>query len=257
MASSIIGGLTSDSTGYTIYAFDPDSDKLSDLNSRYGVIPCRNNVELVQTADIVILSVKPQVMQTILSELAADYAQPRPLIISIAAGIRCHQILKWLDCDSAPCIRVMPNTPALVGEGASGLFAMNASEKQKQIAERIMNAVGISVWVDDEALIDSVTGVSGSGPAYFFYLMEAIYNAAVKNGLDESIANQLTLQTALGAAELARSSEVDFSTLRKQVTSPGGTTQAAINSLKDHNFGELVENAVNQAVIRSNELSKD
>ena len=255
MASSIIGGLTSDSTDYTIYAFDPDSDKLATLNTKFGVIPCADNETLLESVDVVILSVKPQVMQNILCSLSEVYKQSKPVIISIAAGIRCKQILNWLECDSATCIRVMPNTPALVQTGASGLFALNASPKQKQLAQNIMNAVGITVWLDDESLIDTVTGVSGSGPAYFFYLMEAIYNAGIQNGLDESVAKKLTLQTALGAAKLALDSDVDFATLRERVTSPGGTTQAAIDTLKDHNFKELVEKAVTQAVIRSKELS--
>jgi len=257
MASSIIGGLISNSAQYTIYASDPDSEKLSNLNTKYGVLPCASNDELVNNVDVVVLSVKPQVMQDILSSLKQAYSKTRPVIISIAAGIRCQQILNWLESDSAPCIRVMPNTPALVQTGASGLFALNTSLPQKKLAENIMNAVGLTVWLDDESLIDSVTAVSGSGPAYFFYLMEAIYNAAIKNGLCETVANKLTLQTALGAAKLAMNSEVDFKTLRQRVTSPGGTTEAAINKLKEHNFSELVENAVTQAVIRSKELSRD
>ena len=257
MATSIIGGLVNDSSEHTIYAFDPDSEKLSTLNTEFGVKPCASNDVLIENVDVVILSVKPQVMQNILVSLANVYNQSRPVIISIAAGIRCNQIIKWLECDSAACIRVMPNTPALVQTGASGLFAVNASSEQKQMAENIMKAVGITVWVDDESLIDSVTAVSGSGPAYFFYLMEAIYNAGIKNGLTKSVAKELTLQTALGAAKLAQNSDVDFETLRARVTSPGGTTEAAINTLKEHNFSELVESAVTQAVIRSNELSKD
>lgn len=257
MASSIIGGLVSDNGQYTVYASDPDTEKLSNLNTKFGVLPCASNEELMRRVDVVILSVKPQVMQAMLSSLVQAYSQSRPVIISIAAGIRCHQILKWLGSDSAACIRVMPNTPALVQTGASGLFALNSSLPQKKLAENIMNAVGITVWLEDEALIDSVTAVSGSGPAYFFYLMESIYNAAIKNGLNKTVAKELTLQTALGAAKLALSSDVDFKTLRQRVTSPGGTTEAAINKLKENNFSELVENAVTQAVIRSKELSRD
>ncbi len=257
MAASIIGGLTGDSEEYTVYAYDPDTEKLSGLNREFGVQPCASNAELLEKVDAVVLSVKPQVMQAILTSLKDVYSQYTPVIISIAAGIRCNQILNWLDCDGAPCIRVMPNTPALVRTGASGLFALNASLAQKKMAESIMHAVGITVWLEDESLIDSVTAVSGSGPAYFFYLMEAIYDAAIKNGLSESVANTLTLQTALGSAKLALNSDVDFKTLRQRVTSPGGTTEAAINKLKQHNFSELVENAVTQAVNRSKELSRD
>ena len=255
MARSIIGGLTSGSTQYNIYAADPAVEKLASLKEEFGVIACTGNEELLQQSDVVVLSVKPQVMPGMLCALSDAYNQSNPLIISIAAGVRCNQILNWLNSQSAPCIRVMPNTPALIKTGASGLFALNATDEQKQLAENIMNAVGITVWLNDENLIDTVTAVSGSGPAYFFYLMEAIYNSAVKNGLDESVAKKLTLQTALGAAKLACASDVEFKALREQVTSPGGTTQAAINTLKDNNFNELVDNAVTQAAIRSKELS--
>lgn len=257
MASSIIGGLTCASEKYAIYASDPDTAKLSKLSDDLGFIPCASNEELVRNVEIVVLSVKPQVMQDVLGSIKQVYSQSRPVLISIAAGIRCHQILRWLESGSAPCVRVMPNTPALVKAGASGLFALNTTAEQNKTAEDIMRAVGMTVWLEDEALIDTVTAVSGSGPAYFFYMMEAIYNAAVKNGLDGPVANRLTVQTALGAAKLALSSDVDFKTLRQQVTSPGGTTEAAINKLKAHDFSELVENAVMQAVMRSQELSKD
>lgn len=255
MAGSIIGGLCANDSGHAIFVSDPDSGKLNQLETEFGVIPCANNADLMEQVDVVILSVKPQVMKEVLTSLRSAYGRRKPVMISIAAGIRCHQILDWLNCSSAPCIRVMPNTPALVRTGASGLFAVNASLAQQQAAQSIMEAVGITVWLEDESLIDAVTGVSGSGPAYFFYLMEAVYNAGIKNGLSEAVARDLTLQTALGSAKLALDSDVDFKTLRQRVTSPGGTTEAAIQSLQSHNFSDLIENAVNRAVMRSDELS--
>ncbi len=255
MATSIIGGLVGDSS-YEIYVSDPDQSKLAQLEAKFGARPCDSNIALIKRVDVVVLAVKPQVMQQIVEPLKDGYHLTRPLIISIVAGTRTEQILTWLNAPDAACVRVMPNTPALVQCGASGLFATNATNVQQQLAESIMQAVGITVWLDNEELIDSVTAVSGSGPAYFFYLMESIYNSALKNGLDSSAARKLTLQTALGAAQLAISSDNDFATLRNQVTSPGGTTEAAINVLQKHEFAALVDRAVTQAAIRSKELAK-
>ena len=256
MATSIIGGLASDSDRYLIYAHDPDDNKLALLETDYAVQACHSNNQLLENVDVVVLSIKPQMMETVLNPLSDAYDKNKPLIVSIAAGIKSEQILSWLKSDQAACIRVMPNTPALVQTGASGLFAVNCDEQQKQLAENIMNAVGISLWLDDEALIDTVTAVSGSGPAYFFYLMEALYDSAINNGLNSKQANLLTLQTALGSAILAANSDVDFKTLRQRVTSPGGTTEAAINVFKSNEFSSLVDSAVTRAAVRSKELSK-
>lgn len=256
MAGSIIGGLADDNA-YNIFVADPDTDKLSALQDNFGAQPCQSNEQLVCQCDAVVVATKPQVMQKILKPLSDSYAIKKPLVISIAAGVTSTQILKWLNDPTAACIRVMPNTPALVQTGASGLFAVNADKQQKIIAEKIMNAVGITVWLEDEALIDSVTAVSGSGPAYFFYLMESIYSSGIKNGLGESDARKLTLQTALGAAKLAANSEIDFATLRQQVTSPGGTTEAAINVLEQYDFKNLIDKAVTRAAIRSKELAQE
>jgi len=191
MARSIVGGLADDNT-YRIHVSDPDSHKLLELKAEFGIEICESNEQLMSLCEVVVFSTKPQVMQQIIEPLANFYAQNTPLIISIAAGITSGQILNWLEQPSAACIRVMPNTPALVQSGASGLFAVNADQRQKSYAEKIMNAVGISVWLNEESLIDSVTAVSGSGPAYFFYLMESIYDSAIKNGLDNDVARELT-----------------------------------------------------------------
>ena len=256
MAGSIIGGLANDNN-YVIFVSDPDSDKTSALQAKFGTQPCESNEQLVSQCDAIVIATKPQVMQQILEPLSKSYALSKPLIISIAAGITSAQILKWLSDSTAACVRVMPNTPALVQTAASGLFAVNANQQQKEIAEKIMNAVGISIWLDDEALIDSVTAVSGSGPAYFFYLMESIYSSAINNGLKDSDAKLLTLQTALGAAKLAANSEIDFASLRQQVTSPNGTTEAALNVLKENDFKSLIDKAVTRAAVRSKELAQE
>lgn len=257
MARSIIGGLVKKIGGHEIHVSDPDANKLEQLKAEFGIQAHDSNNELVAGVDVVVLAVKPQVMERILRPLASSYKQSNPLIISIAAGVLSGQILEWLECENAPCIRVMPNTPALVQTGASGLYAVNANAQQRQIAEDIMNGVGISVWLNEETQIDAVTGISGSGPAYFFYLMEGIYKAGMENGLDQQVARELTMQTALGAAKLACASEDDFETLRRQVTSPGGTTERAINIFSDGGFLALIEQAVSGAVQRSRELSEE
>ncbi len=256
MARSIIGGLADDNA-YQMYVADPDANKLTKLESEFGIRLCESNEQLMGQCDVVVIATKPQVMQQVIKPLSKIYTLRKPLIVSIAAGITSRQILKWLGAPSAACVRVMPNTPALVQSGASGLFATNASKEQKDIAESIMKAVGITVWLDNEALIDTVTAVSASGPAYFFYLMESIYSSALKNGLEEAVARKLTLQTALGAAKLAANSDLEFATLRQQVTSPGGTTEAALNVLKQNDFKNLLDQAITRATQRSKELAQE
>jgi pyrroline-5-carboxylate reductase len=196
-------------------------------------------------------------MEEICEQLAASSPDRYPLIVSIAAGITTSHLQSWLGGDTA-IVRCMPNTPALVGKGASGLFANKfVSDDQKQLAEQIMSAVGLSVWVDTEADIDTVTALSGSGPAYFFLFMEAMQNAAKEMGISNELARQLTYQTALGAAELALNSTDDIAVLRRNVTSPGGTTEQAINKFEDGGLRELVTSALQAARDRSIELADE
>ena len=186
-----------------------------------------------------------------------DKSATSPLIVSIAAGITTGLLQNWLGCQHA-IVRCMPNTPALIGEGISGLFAnANVSGRQKELAEMLMRAVGTCIWVDDESDIDTVTAVSGSGPAYFFLFIEAMRDTAREMGLSDETANALVYQTAAGAAELAISSEEDISELRRKVTSPGGTTERALNMFEEGKLKELVERALQAARDRSIELANE
>lgn len=260
MASAIMGGLIEN--GYNpknIWACDPSQEKLSDLADTMGIQTTTNNIEAVSQADTIILAVKPQIMEVVLTPLQDAIYDKQPLIISVAAGINLHSLATWAGNGKSPAVvRCMPNTPALVGQGASGLFANEqVSEEQKQTAESILNAVGISVWVQNESELDAVTAVSGSGPAYYFLFMEAMIEAGQKLGLSEETAKALTLKTALGAATMASSSDVAPAQLRKNVTSPNGTTEQAIKSFQANNLENVVEQALTAANDRSVELSDE
>ena len=230
MATSIIGGLVA--KGFqrkSIIASDPNADQLARLKSAIPVVKTTSdNQAAIAQASIVVLAVKPQAMQAVVSDLAETLRQTRPLVISIAAGIDCASLTRWLGDDLA-IVRCMPNTPALVECGASALFASpTVDADQRKQAEQLMRAVGIALWVEQEAELDAVTAVSGSGPAYYFLVMEAMQAAGEQLGLSPSVARQLTLQTALGAAQMAIGSDVDAAELRRRVSSPGGTTEQAI-----------------------------
>ena len=203
---------------------------------------------------MVVLAVKPQAMHAMISEL--QLGKHIPLFLSIAAGLRTDAICHWFGRD-IPLVRAMPNTPALVRAGATGLFANSAvTESQREIAETIMRAVGITLWLDSEAQLDAVTAVSGSGPAYFFYLMEAMELAGQQLGLPAETARLLTIQTAFGAAKLALEVEEEPRVLRERVTSPGGTTEQAIQHLQKNKTGEVLVTAVKAARDRSEELAQ-
>ncbi|KAF9149741.1 hypothetical protein BG015_008437 [Linnemannia schmuckeri] len=229
-------------------------------------------------AEVVILAVKPQVLRGVVSDLGKTLHQRKPLVISIAAGIETSAIARFMaegassesgseataaapvqvqDKDLPPVIRVMPNTPALVNEGATGLYATpDTTPSQRLVAESLLGAVSKQVsWVDQESLIDTVTGISGSGPAYFFLMMEAMEDAAVKLGMDRETAKELTIQTCLGAAKMAQSSSDDLKTLRVKVTSPQGTTDAAIKTFERGGFRDLVAESVKAADSRSKSLA--
>jgi pyrroline-5-carboxylate reductase len=215
-----------------------------------------NNADAISDASVVVLAVKPQLLQQVCNELSAHLVGKSRLIVSIAAGIRCNTLSKWLNSE-LPIVRCMPNTPAMLQVGATGLFATsNVSSEQRDQAERILRAVGITLWVDSESDIDSVTAVSGSGPAYYFLVMEAMQAAAEKLGLPEDTAKLLTLQTALGAARMALESQDDPATLRQKVTSPGGTTEQAILSFEENGLRDLFEKAMSAARDRSISLSE-
>jgi pyrroline-5-carboxylate reductase len=195
-------------------------------------------------------------LQEVVVPLGDLVAQHQPLLVSVAAGVTAPSIERWVGGHPA-LVRVMPNTPALVGAGMSALYAnANVGDDQRKLAETIMSAVGKTVWVEDESLMNTVTAVSGSGPAYFFYVMQAIKDAAVAEGLDTDTAGLLVLETALGAARLAVKSAEDPSTLQKRVTSPGGTTEAAVNVLDSFRVNDAFRKAVSAARSRGGELAK-
>ena len=258
MASALIGGLVKQGfAADRIVATDPLPAALDKLKNVAPVRTTADNLEAVANADMIVLAVKPQVMKQVLQPLADIVQQRKPLIISIAAGIEITSIARWLGGD-LPIVRCMPNTPALVQLGATGLFAnAQVNTEQKKLADSILRAVGIALWVDSEAQLDAVTAVSGSGPAYFFLVMEAMRDAGVKLGLSPNVAEQLTLQTALGAARMAVDSDVDVVELRRRVTSPNGTTERAIASFESDNLRVLFERALDACDARSRELAKD
>jgi len=256
MASSIIGGLmTSGRSDHHICVSDPSFEQRESLQSRFNIDCFENNEDCVMEADTVVFATKPQMLRQAVQSVGKKLAEKRPLVISIAAGIISSDILRWLGT-ALPLIRVMPNTPALINRGVSGFYANHlCTEAQKTSAETIMQAVGKVVWVDSEKDIDTVTGISGSGPAYFFKLMEIMIDCAVNHGLDPQRAGTLVLETAAGAAELANRSEFSPAELRKQVTSPGGTTQAAISTMESMGIDATVSEGIIAAIHRSRELS--
>jgi len=231
-------------------------DKIRALQQRFGIGSAAGSVAVVETSDIVVLAVKPQQIRALAQEIAPAVQRRRPLVVSIAAGIREADLERWLG-DPVPIVRTMPNTPALVQTGATGLHANpHVDETQRDWAESLMRAVGITIWVDREELLDAVTAVSGSGPAYFFLLMEAMEKAGTELGLGRADARLLVEQTALGAAKLAMEADAGPEELRHRVTSPGGTTEKAIEVFSRGEFTELVRKALKAAYERAQSLSQ-
>jgi len=256
MARSLIGGLSDHYRPDSICVADPVPEIRTALEQDFSVRTGENNETALAGASCVVLAIKPQLMKEILVPLAEPIAKARPLLVSIAAGIRVDSMIHWLN-GYDNIVRVMPNTPALVKLGASGLFATaRVSDDDRNTAESIMAAVGTTAWVENEQLIDVVTALSGSGPAYFFYMLEAMTAKAVELGLSADTARDLALQTAIGAAELARQSPETFETLRRNVTSPGGTTEAAIESMEARGGRDVIATAVEAAARRSEELAE-
>jgi len=254
MARSIIGGLRADETlNLELHVFDPSVETLKSLEQEFNTHSADSNQAMLDNCDVIVLAVKPQAMQSVLTEL--DASNSSTLFISIAAGLTIRTLSKWLGSEVA-LIRTMPNTPALVQCGATGLYANNAvSSDHRDLADIIIKSTGIGLWVDSEDLLDAVTALSGSGPAYYFLVMEAMQAAAEKLGLSTETARELTLQTALGAASLAKQSTDTSAELRQRVTSPNGTTEEAINSLIENDLLKIFEQAMQAAYKRSKELA--
>jgi pyrroline-5-carboxylate reductase len=256
MGRALMGGLIA--AGHStsqIRAADPVSGSREACAARFGIDVFENNGEAACGADVVVLAVKPQQMREVAMDLAAR-AGDRQLYLSIAAGITVDHLSRWLGGDRA-IVRCMPNTPALVGAGASALYAnANVSAAQRTLAGGLLEAVGIAIWLDDEGLMDAVTALSGSGPAYFFLLLELLERGAADLGLPAELARRLAIETAHGAALLARESDQEPASLRRQVTSPGGTTERALMSFDAAGLEGIVADALRAARDRSIELAR-
>jgi pyrroline-5-carboxylate reductase len=258
MAEALIKGMIAAKVypPQSIIASDIQAERLEYLKEQYAIGTEADNTAVARSVDVLILSVKPQNMAEALESIKGQLGV-NTLVISIAAGIKVSKITNALG--DIAVVRVMPNTPALIGEGASALFANEKAKAMLDKAISIFSAVGKAVVVEDEGLIDTVTAVSGSGPAYYFLLMEEMIKAAVESGLSNEAAKDLVLQTAKGAALLAaegNKNNESVSELRRKVTSPGGTTEAALKVLADGRFGLLIAKAIKKAQDRSRELSK-
>ena len=256
MTRSLVGGLIADGfAAEHIYVSDPDAQQLTALHTRFPVHTATDNEATARAADVLVLAVKPQILHSVATALSATVQAHCPLIVTIAAGVREADLQRWLGGGLA-IVRAMPNTPALVQSGATALYANDqVSAGQRSRAESILRAVGMTLWLTDESQMDAVTALSGSGPAYFFLIMEALETAGVRLGLDAASARLLTLQTAFGAAKMALESQEGAGELRARVTSKGGTTEQAIKVLEAGGLPALLDQAVAAACERSRELA--
>lgn len=256
MGRSLAGGLLK--SGWDrrkLILGDPVPEQREAVERLLGVNVYLQNEDVAERADVLVLAVKPQVIKPVCEGLAAAVQQKRPLLVSIAAGVRIDDLERWLG-GNLSLVRVMPNTPALVGSGASGMFANpRVSDPQRDLAESILRTVGVAVWLPSEDLLDVVTALSGSGPAYFFLVMEVLERAAIEQGLDLATARLLTLETAFGAAKMALEGGTEPAELRRRVTSPGGTTERAIAALQAGGAERLFADAIEAATQRSRELA--
>lgn len=260
MAASLIGGLLVDNLKPAqITVADPKAGTRDYLASHFGVNIAEDNAAAIKGADVVVLAVKPQVLQSVAEAMAPAVQAEQPLVVTIAAGIRSADLNRWLGGESGTpvaVVRAMPNTPALVKTGATGLFANEqVNDTQRELAECILRAVGLTLWVDKEEQMDTVTALSGSGPAYFFRIMEAMEAAGAELGLSTENAHLLTLQTALGAAKMALESSEAVGTLRERVTSPGGTTEQGLRVMAEQDIDQLMAKVLKAAFDRSQELA--
>lgn len=258
MASAIIGGmLDSGHPATAITATSPSDAFLAPLRERFAIHTSLDNAAAAQNADIVVLAVKPQIMREVCDGLRDTLQQHRPLVISVAAGLTAETLQSWLG-DELPLVRCMPNTPSLVGAGAAGLFATaEVSTKQRIQASELLGAVGLVEWVEEESLLDAITAVSGSGPAYFFLMFEAMEEAGVKLGLPADTARRLAMQTASGAAKMAMASEQSPAELKRNVMSPGGTTERAVEYLEHAGLRNILAAAMDACAVRASEMAEE
>ena len=256
MARALIGGmLRSGTPARDIHVSEPYAPNREGLAREFGVVTTEDNAAAASKASVWVLATKPQVLRGVCESLAPLAQADRPLVVSIAAGITSAQLDRWLGGGIA-VVRTMPNTPALLGAAVTGLYATaTTSHAQKAMADALLKPAGETVWIDDEALMDAVTAASGSGPAYVFLLAEAMQAAAEAEGLPADAARTLVVETIAGAARMLRESGEQAATLRQRVTSPNGTTQAALDAFAAGGFTSLVAAAVHAARIRGAELS--
>jgi pyrroline-5-carboxylate reductase len=256
MATALIGGLAGKLTaGANIHVVDINADALQQLARQFGVTTAQQIDDAIAQSDVVVLAVKPQQMKNVVAQLELHISSQ--LVLSIAAGIRAIDLSRWMNGHNA-IVRTMPNTPALIGKGITGMVAMEGvSKEQRDAADSIMRAVGATVWLDDEALIDPVTAVSGSGPAYVFYFIEAMQQAAQEMGLTQEQGTQLAIATFVGASQLAAQSSDPVSVLRERVTSKGGTTYAALTSMEGSGVKDAIVRAMKAAAERGKELGEE
>lgn len=256
MAGALISGLVKQvNHAQQLLVVDLNADSLQHLSSTFGVSTAQQIDPRLAEMDVIVFAVKPQQMQAVVKAVQPFVRDQ--LLLSVAAGIRASDMARWLG-GYQKIVRAMPNTPAMIGQGMSGLFALDAvSENEKNAAQAIMQAVGQTIWVENESLIDAVTAVSGSGPAYVFYFIEALQQAGVALGLSEAQAKQMALATFNGAAQLAQLSEEPIHVLRERVTSKGGTTYAALTSLEADGVANAIVRAVHAAANRGRELGEE
>jgi len=258
MASALIAGLIeSDVAPSRIQAIDPDQDVLNTLASRWGIATHQQCNESALRSDILVLAVKPQIMPSVLAQIEPFLVQHhQPMVISVASGISLETLNKALG--PRPMVRTMPNTPATLGVGMTAMVGNDALEEiHQQWAKDVMGRTGACVWLKEESQLDLVTALSGSGPAYFFALAEGLVQAAMARGMSPDLAKQLVHQTAFGAGVMLSQKDVDARALRQAVTSPGGTTEAALKVFEAHRFTTLVDEAVEAAMRRSQALGQD
>lgn len=257
MTQALVSGLIANNySADKLTVVDRHAEKRELLASQFKINVAAELATNIGDADIIVLAIKPQSAKAACLQLRPFLKNKKPLILSVMAGITIQTLTSWLG--EFPLVRAMPNTPALVKTGATGIFAdSKVNQEQKLQIEALVSSIGISAWLENETQIDAITALSGSGPAYFFLMMEAMQNAAIELGLPEKIAKQFAIQTAHGASALAQSSEQSLANLRNNVTSKGGTTEAAITVFEQRHFSELVKIAMKAAKERAEILSRE
>ena len=266
MASAIIGGLSrgglskpdgvnSSLTIDSLWVYDRNSEKLSALTAQFDVRPADSNQHLLDHCNIIVIAVKPQATKSVVLDLSISLLAKQPLIISVVAGIKCQTIEKWVG-GTSPIVRVMPNTPSLISMGCSGMYSnAQVNSDQRELCSKLFNTVGISCWVPNEADIDSVTALSGSGPAYFMLFIQSLIDAAMAAGLDQHTAKNLAVQTAAGTAAMIDRSEHSIEQLIENITVPSGTTEKAMQSFDKANLPLIINTAFDAARHRAEQLA--